>query len=146
MKNNDEKFSDLNFPSKLVTILSIGFLIIFALVVVIALYFFGIIGFFRLLNVQYDSNQALISFILKFFFICLIAEVFAKLIIRFIISYVNSNIVNFIVLMFFDILISWIVLHYVDESMSSITIPTWVELILALFLACAEYNFDKKKE
>lgn len=146
MNNGSEKFSNLSLSEKIIVILSITFLIIFSLSLLLALFFFGFTGLFQLLGVQYDSVSALILFLVNYVIISIIGEFFSKIISLIIVSYLKSNSGKILIPFILDTFANWIILHFIDEAMNSITIPTWVEIITVLLLACADFAFDDRKK
>lgn len=144
MRNDDGKFPTLNLSTKIIVIVSITLFILFALSVVFGAFFFGFTGLFQLLDVQYDSIKSLFLFLLYYFIISLITELFSKIVTLILVSYLKNKLFKILIPLCLDTVINWTIIHFIDESMNSITIPTWVEGIIVLLLALADLAFDDK--
>ncbi|CAN2252128.1 putative integral inner membrane regulatory protein [Bacillus subtilis] len=66
-KEQNEQFKEVKLSSKLIVIVSIILIVAIALAVIFGGYFFGMKGVFSILGITYDSNQALVLFILVCF-------------------------------------------------------------------------------
>ncbi|SES18005.1 Regulatory protein YrvL [Gracilibacillus ureilyticus] len=147
MSNNDsDSFRDMNGKEKIVTVLAIALLIIFAVGFVIGLYFFGIAGVFQLLGVQYTSIWALVIFVVSYFLLGIIAELFFKVFYKLTVRKITGKAQRFFIRIGFESTSNWLVLFTVDEFMNSITISFQTELIIALLLGVLECVLDKEDD
>src|SRR5699024_2117400 len=67
--SHDDSFKQMNKKEKIATIIGILLLLILVGGFVLGIFFLGFAGMFRVLGVQYDSNWALILFVVLFFVI-----------------------------------------------------------------------------
>lgn len=76
--SDDKPFKQETLRTKIIIIIAIAIIAITVLGVITAGYFFGIIGLFRLLGVQYDSFGSLLWFIGGYLLIGGIGELFTN--------------------------------------------------------------------
>lgn len=141
---NDDSFRDLDFWVKCIVVAGITLIIVFALAVVFGGFFFGFAGLFALIGVHYESIGALLRFVLCWFLLGIVFEILEKVVLFFIIK---SNLhrwqrVLWIGIVKFDL--TWVVIHTVDELMTSITLSLFAEFLTAFLLFCADIVFDDK--
>ncbi|WP_208586141.1 YrvL family regulatory protein [Gracilibacillus suaedae] len=145
-EQNNDSFRDMNKKEKLITVAAIALLIFFVAGFVIGVFFFGLAGLFELLGVRYHSIWSLLTFVVSFFVLGIIVDlffkVFYKITVRNMIGKVKIGFFRFT----FDFLSNWLVLFTVDEFMKSITLTFKSEVIIALLLALLEIVFDSDKE
>lgn len=145
MAENNESFRNLSLKDKTIVIGSISLLIIFALVVVASSYFFGILGFFKLIGVTYDSTKSLALFIFLIFLLGLLTD-FLGGILKLLFS--NLGLTKQIVWSIkigIDSFFSWIVIYTTDELMQSISLSTNAELLLVCLFVLVEVAFSDKQ-
>ncbi|WP_455660785.1 YrvL family regulatory protein [Pradoshia sp.] len=123
----------------------IALLILLVIVFLLALYFFGLAGVFALLGVQYDSNWSLLVFVVSFFILSVIVELFTKALFKLSVQNIRGRTKVFIIRMSFESTSNWLVLFTVDEFMRSITLYLKIEIIIALLIALLETAFDEDK-
>ncbi|WP_404451996.1 regulatory YrvL family protein [Virgibacillus necropolis] len=143
-EHNEDSFYNMNIKGKTVTVAGIALLIILVLGFVLGLYFFGLVGAFELLGVQYKSIWSLIVFVVSFFILGVIVELFSKAIFKLSIQNITGKIKSFFVRISFEGTSNWLVLYTVDEFMKSITLSLKAEIIIALLIAVLEIVFDDK--
>ena len=124
----------------------IALLIILVVGFVLVLYFFGMVGIFELLGVQYNSIWSLVVFVVNIFILGVIVELFTKAIFKLSVQNIAGKIKVFFIRISFESTSNWLVLFTVDEFMSSITLSLKMEVIIALLLAVLETAFDDDKE
>ncbi|MGJ3198052.1 YrvL family regulatory protein [Peribacillus frigoritolerans] len=145
-ENNNDSFRDMNIKEKMATVTRLAFLIILVVGFVLGLYFFGLAGVFELFGVQYESIWSLIVFVVSFFILGIIVELFSKAIFKLSVQNITGKIKVFFIRISFEGTSNWLVLFAVDEFMKSITLSLKTEIIIALLLAIIEIVFDDDKE
>ncbi|WP_226035149.1 regulatory YrvL family protein [Aquibacillus saliphilus] len=145
-EHKSDSFRDMNIKEKMATIVGITLLIILVVGFVLGFYFFGLVGVFQLLGVQYKSIWSLIVFVVSFFILGVIVELFSKAIFKVSVRNITGKIKVFIIQFFFEGMSNWLVLFTVDEFMKSIALSLKTEIIIALLLAVLEIVFDDKKD
>ncbi|MEC0347185.1 MULTISPECIES: YrvL family regulatory protein [Peribacillus] len=145
-ENNNDSFRDMNIKEKMATVTGLALLIILVVGFVLGLYFFGLAGVFELLGVQYESIWSLIVFVVSFFILGIIVELFSKAIFKLSVQNITGKIKVFFIRISFEGTSNWLVLFAVDEFMKSITLSLKTEIIIALLLAIIEIVFDDDKE
>jgi hypothetical protein len=146
MSKQNESFRHLKWNVKMFVVTALSALVILALTFIVGLFFFGFTGIFSLLGVQFESFSAILLFVLYFFFLGIISDLFSKVFILLITPKLSDAVLVFLVTMIIDCTFSWFALHTVDELMRSITIPITAELIVVLLLFIVDVAFEGKKE
>ncbi|WMX56461.1 YrvL family regulatory protein [Peribacillus sp. R9-11] len=139
-ENKNDSFRDMNLKEKMATVTGLAFLIILVVGFVLGLYFFELFG------VQYESIWSLIVFVVSFFILGIIVELFSKAIFKLSVRNITGKIKVFFIRISFEGTSNWLVLFAVDEFMKSITLSLKTEIIIALLLAIIEIVFDDDKE
>ncbi|GAB3056602.1 regulatory YrvL family protein [Virgibacillus ainsalahensis] len=145
-EHKNDSFHDMNRKEKIATVAGIALLIILVAGFVLGLYFFGMAGIFELLGVQYKSIWSLIVFVISFFILGVIVELFSKAIFKLSVRNMTGKIKVVFIRVIFEATSNWLVLFTVDEFMRSITLSLKTEIIIALFLAALEIVFDDDKD
>ena len=145
-EHENDSFCDMNIKEKMATVAGIGLLIILVVGFVFGLYFFGMVGVFELLGVQYKSIWSLVVFVASFFILGVIVELFSKPIFKLSVQNITGKIKVFFIRISFEGATNWLVLFTVDEFMKSITLSLKTEIITALLLAILEIIFDDDKD
>jgi hypothetical protein len=127
---------------------TLGVLSILSVVVgfILVLYFFGMAAIFELLGVQYNSNWSLVVFVVSFFILGVIVELFTKAIFKLSVRNITGKIKMFFIRISFESTSNWLVLFTVDEFMRSITLSLKIEIIISLLLALLEMAFDDDED
>ena len=144
--NDNDSFGDMNIKEKTATVAAITLLIILAAGFVLGIYFFGLVGIFELLGVQYKSIWSLIVFVVSFFVLSIIVELFSKAIFVLLTQKITGKLKMFFVRISIEGASNWLCLFTVDEFMKSITLSLKTEIIVALLLAVLEIVFDDKED
>jgi hypothetical protein len=146
MPEKNDSFREMNLKDKTATVAGITLLIILVLGFVLGLYFFGLAGIFKLLGVQYKSIWSLVVFVVSFFILGIIVELFSKTIFKLSVRNITREIWVFFIRISFEVTTNWLVLFTVDEFMHSITLSWKTEIIIALLIALIEIAFDCDKD
>ncbi|WP_163580553.1 YrvL family regulatory protein [Gracilibacillus saliphilus] len=145
MSENDS-FHDMNKKEKLITVVAITLLIIVAVGFVLGIFFFGFVGVFELLGVQYTSVWSLIVFVISFFVIGIIVDLIFKPIFKLILRNITGKLQTPASRFVYELVSNWFVLFTVDEFMRRISLSVYTEVIMALLLAVLELVFDGEKK
>ncbi|WP_068672128.1 regulatory YrvL family protein [Oceanobacillus sp. Castelsardo] len=145
-EHKNDSFRDMNRKEKISAVAGITLLIILVIGFIFGLYFFGLAGVFKVLGVQYESIWSLVIFVISFFIIGIIVEVFFKVIFKLSVRNITGKTKVLFIRIIVESTTNWLVLFTVDELMNSITLSPETEIIIALFLAVFEIVFDDKKD
>ena len=144
-QHKNESFREMTIKEKMATVAGIALLIIMVAGFIFGLYFFGLAGIFELLGVQYESYWSLVVFVVSFFIIGIIVELFFKVIFKLFVRNITGKIKVLFFRTIFEGTSNWLVLFTVDEFMKSIALTLKTEIIIALLLAILEIVFDNDK-
>lgn len=136
----------MNIKEKITTAIVVSVLIIFVIGFVLGVYFFGMVGVFKLLGVQYESTWSLVIFVISFVLLSLIVELFSNVLFKLSVQTMTEKIKIFLIRLSYGIISNWLVLFIVDEFMNSITLSLKTEIIIAIFLGIIEIAFDDEKD
>ncbi|MES1042829.1 hypothetical protein FOA20_26160 [Peribacillus simplex] len=144
--NNNDSFREMNLFNKIFVVTALTLLVILAISFVLGIFFLGIAGFFSLFGVQYESLYSLLIFVLFYFLLSFIFDLFSISFINLTSQYVIGKYKLFITRMVIDCTFNWLSLHTVDELMNSITIPVTTEIGAVLLFFFIEVAFDDKEK
>lgn len=146
MTNRDEdSFKNLNRKEKVATVLGITILLAGVIGLIIGVLFFGFAGIFEVLGVRYDSVWDIVIFVISYFIIGFIVDIFLEAMAKLTVAYVSGKMNSFLIQWLFGFASNWLVLFIVDAMMASITLTLVTKIILALFLGLLDPVFDNKK-
>ncbi|WP_026906853.1 YrvL family regulatory protein [Paucisalibacillus globulus] len=145
-EDNHDSFRDMNMKQKLGTIVGITIFIVLILGFIIGIYLFGMIGIFELLGVQYTSFWSLIIFVVSFFILGSIVELFSKPISELLTEKITGKFEALFIQSSLQSLTNWLCLFIVDEFMSSITLSWETGIIIAILITLLEMAFEDKKK
>lgn len=144
--NEKIPFKDESFWMKIFIVSTILVIVTVAIGVVFALYYFGLLGLFNILGVQYDSLFALFLFVLFYFLLGIPGDVvvnsFVLLLRR---GATNESFLRWGTL-FIRFLVNWSILSLLHYAMHSIAITTVTQVVVALGVAVVETVFDKESK
>ncbi|WP_188456459.1 YrvL family regulatory protein [Virgibacillus oceani] len=143
--NDDDTFHKMKIKEKTAVVAGIILLILLVGSFVLGIYFFGLAGIFELLDVHYKSVWSLIVFVISFFVLSVIAELFFKAVFVLSIRNITAKLYVFFIRISMKGSSNWLCLFTVDEFMKSITLSLKAEIICALLLAVLEIVFDDKE-
>ncbi|WP_057762494.1 YrvL family regulatory protein [Cytobacillus praedii] len=146
MPEKKDSFREMNAKDKTVTVAGITLLIILVIGFVFGLYFFGMAGIFKLLGVQYESFWSLAVFVVSYYILGIIVELFSETIFKLSVRNITGEIWVFFIRISFELTSNWLVLFTVDEFMESMTLSWKTEIIIALVIALIEIAFDHGKD
>lgn len=145
-----KSFKEEPLHIKIFIIFVIILLIAFIVGFIFAIYYFGILGLFQILNVEYDSLFSFFLFVFFYFLLSFVGDFVAK-VFEVLLSFPLKINKRGKILIFFlsHFLITWTIIAFLNMVMSSITIPFTTQIILSLFIALIEStvaNRPKKKK
>lgn len=133
--------------TKFLVIATITLLIAGAIAIVIAAFYFGILGLFRLLGVEYTSLWSLLWFVLAYFLFAIIGDLFVKICVTFMNTlkrWSHAQVaIHFLLISF---LVNWAMISILDELFRSIKLMVHTEVILSLIIAFLDLATDTKSK
>ncbi|MEW9676320.1 regulatory YrvL family protein [Lentibacillus sp. L22] len=144
--NNDDSFENMNVKEKAATIIGLTLFIILVIAFVLGIFFFGFAGVFELLGIHYQSIWSLFIFVVSFFILGFVVDLFFDAIRKLSVQNTSGNMKAFFIQVLVAFVANWIVIVTVDAFMKSITLSLGTKTIVALLLAILEPIFDNKKE
>ncbi|SMF90074.1 Regulatory protein YrvL [Paenibacillus uliginis N3/975] len=143
--DNKKPFKEETLRTKFFVITTVTLLIIGAIAFVIAAFYFGILGLFSLLGVEYNSFWSLLWFVLSYFLLAIIGDSIIKLcvtIMRISEKWNHTQIkISFLI---FSFLINWATISLLDELFNSIELKVLTEIILSLIIAILDLASETK--
>ncbi|WP_068675916.1 YrvL family regulatory protein [Oceanobacillus sp. Castelsardo] len=143
--HNDDSFRDKNMKQKVGTIVGVTLFIAVILGFIIGIYLFGMAGIFELLGVQYTSVWSLIIFVVSFFILASIVELFSKPISNLITGKITGKFETLFIQFSIQSLSNLLCLFIVDVFMGSITLTLKSGFIVAILLTLLEMTFEDKE-
>lgn len=120
-------------------------LILIALILFAFPLFFGVIGFFNLFGITYESNRSIFLLILSVILIGSFFEFIGKILLTAADVTVKNKALYRLLKMITDFIISFITLYLADGIVSGIFIPQHVLIVAAAILSLTEAVFDRKQ-
>ncbi|MBM7602710.1 hypothetical protein JOC75_000680 [Metabacillus crassostreae] len=130
---------------KIGTVVGVTLFIAVILGFIIGIYLFGIAGIFKLLGIQYTSAWSLIIFVISFFILAFIVELFSKPISELITEKITGEFETLLIKFTIQSLSNWLSLSIVDVFMGGITLTLKTGLIVAILLTSLEMVFEDKE-
>lgn len=144
-ESNDDSFKNMNSKEKTAAIIGITLLMILVISFCLGIFLFGFAGLFTLLGVHYQSIWALLAFVIIFFILGSIVDIFFDIIAKWTVINITGKAKSFLVQTLIGFTSNWIILMAVDTILESIAFSPQTKLIIALFLGLLEPIFDDKK-
>ncbi len=148
MENNDKSFKDETVGTKIFIVIIVSFLVMFAIGFVIGIYYFGILGIFNLLGIQYKSLFSVFLFVIFYFLLGLVGDIVNKVFEVLLSSFSMNKLTTKLVRFLFASLVNWSIISCLDYFMQSISISIETQIIAASIIAIIEVyleNDDKQK-
>ncbi|WP_177167190.1 YrvL family regulatory protein [Salinibacillus kushneri] len=130
---------------KIGTVVGLTLFIVLVLGFIIGIYLFGMAGIFKLLGVQYTSFWSLILFVVGFFILASIFELFAKPISELLTETFAGKFEALFIQFSIQGLTNWLCLFIVDMFMGSIIFSWKMAIIVAMLLTLCEMAFQDKE-
>lgn len=137
-----------NFKSreKIIVIIAIALIVFVSAAIVFGGIYFGLVGFFSLIGVTYDSTGSLLLFILY----CILIGIFFEVVEVGILFFIEKAKLDDKMRLFWKVLVklglTWFVIHIVNELMTTITLSAIAEILTALLIVCVDIVFDDDKK
>lgn len=144
--SHDDSFKQMNKKEKIATIIGILLLLILVGGFVLGIFFLGFAGMFRVLGVQYDSNWALILFVVLFFVIGFFFDPIFGVLANLTKRYMSDQRISFSITFLFNLIKNGLVLFLLDDLMRSITLSFTTKLILAFLLSMMDSILDEREK
>lgn len=144
-EHNDDSFREKNLKQKIGTVVGVTLFIAVVLGFIIGIYLFGMAGIFELLGIQYTSVWSLIIFVVSFFILASIVELFSKPISELITGKITEKFETLLIQFSIQSLSNWLCLFIVDVFMGVITLTLKTGLIVAILLTSLEMVFENKE-
>lgn len=145
VEHNDDSFKNMSLKEKTATVIGFTLFIILVTGFVLGIYFFGFAGVFALLGVHYQSVWSLVIFVVSFFILGFLVDLFFGALAELVTEKITGNEEAFLIQMLFGFVLNWLVLATVDAFMESISLSLQTKLIVSLLLTVLESVFDNKK-
>lgn len=139
-----------NLKHLLETIIVISIIIVFSLSLAFALFFFSTLGIFHLLSIQFDSFLSIISFIVFYFLIGIVFDIFVGALILLLNDFGSYTLqLKQIALFVITFLANWAVISFLDYVMHSLHIGLIATIVIALIFTLVEFaleSFEKERK
>ncbi len=145
MKEENIPFKEETLRMKIVIVSVITVLIVVAIGIVIAGYYFGILGVFKLLGVQYHSLFSLFLFVIFYLLLGMFGEILIKTF-EILLTVFKNNPATKLVMFIIYFLVNWLLIALVDFFMDSITIQTETQIVVGMIVGLIEFSFDHNEE
>ncbi|WP_156319859.1 YrvL family regulatory protein [Bacillus sp. FJAT-18017] len=143
MGEDDKSFKEESFGTKVVIIIAIAVLIMGAVGFAFGVYYFGLLGIFNLVGVQYDSLFSFFLFVVLFFLLGIPGELVVK-VFEVLLSFLSAD--NISTRFLINGLVNWSILSLADFFMDSIYISQPTLLGIACIIAIIETVLDKDEK
>ena len=157
-EHNDDSFRKKSLKQKIGTVLLLILFIAVVLSFIFGTYLFGMAGIFKLLGIQYTSVWSLIIFVVSFFIISSIVELFIKPISELITENITEKFTTLLIQFNFQSLSNGLSMRTDNQrprepirdisnrsNMSSITLTLKTGIIVAILLTLLEMAFEEIK-
>lgn len=141
MEEDHIPFKEESFGTKILIVVFVTVLIGVAIGLVVAGYYFGILGVFKLLGVYYDSLFSLFLFVICYLLLGIIGDVIIETF-KIILSIFKNNPANKLVLFIIYFLVNWFLILLVDSFMDSISIQTETQIVVGIIIGLIEFTLD----
>lgn len=145
--SNDDSFKHKSLRTKIAIVAIISLMLVVALGFVIVAFYFGIVGLFNLLGVEYDSLLSLVWFTIYF----TLLSVFGDIVIKMFIVLTNhsnkwSDNYKKYSIVIYSFFVNWGIVSLLNQLMNSINIHLLTQIIFSLILAILDFFIFKDKE
>ena len=145
---NDDSFKNKSLGTKIAIVAIISLMLVVALGFVIVAFYFGIVGLFNLLGVEYDSLLSLVWFTIYF----TLLSVFGDIVIKMFIVLTNhsnkwSDNYKKYSIVIYSFFVNWGIVSLLNQLMNSIHIHLLTQIIFSLIIAILDLvskNNEKK--
>ncbi|WP_106497270.1 YrvL family regulatory protein [Lentibacillus sp. Marseille-P4043] len=135
----------MDIKQKIGTVVGVTLFIVLVFGFIIGIYLFGMAGIFELLGIQYTSVWSLIIFVISFFILASIVELFSKPISELLTEKITGKFEILFIQFSIHCLTNWLGLFVVDVFMDNITLSWKIGIIVAMLLTLFEMTFEDKE-
>ena len=146
--SNDDSFKNKSLGTKIAIVTIVSLILVGSIGFVVAAFYFGVVGLFNLLGVEYDSLLSLVWFTIFYFLLSVFGDIIIKI---FIVLTNNSNkwpdnYKKFSILIY-SFFVNWGIVSLLNQLMNSINIYLLTQIIFSLIIAILDLisKNDKKK-
>ncbi|WP_077620987.1 YrvL family regulatory protein [Bacillus sinesaloumensis] len=144
-EHNDQSFREKNVKQKIGTVVGVTLFVAVVLGFIIGIYLFGIAGIFELLGIQYNSIWSLVIFVVSFFILATIVELFSKPISALFTEKLTGKFEKLLIQFCIQGLSNWLCLSIVDGFMDGITFTLITGLMVAVVITLIELIFEENE-
>lgn len=134
------------FLKRMGNIIGITIFVSVVLGFLIGIFFLGFAGLFQLLGVEYNSILSLALFVIFFFIIGFVIDLFVNPLTIKIRETIQNRYRVFTLQLAIEASANWMILHALNAIMDSIHINVITEIIIAVFISLAEYMFGGEED
>lgn len=144
--NSNRDHSNKSITGKIIFFAIIVILIGIFLSLLFSIFFFGFAGIFTLLGVHYDSIWTLILFVITYFIVGFIVEIFFDGLRKFAVQYTNESVESFIIQILISFVGNYFVISLLEFIITGISFAFTTKIVIVLLLAILDVVFDNKKK
>ena len=145
--SNNNSFKNESLRTKIAIVATVSLMLMGAIGLVTVVFYFGIVGLFNLLGVEYDSLLSLVWFTIFYFLLSFFGDILIKILI---VLTTNSNRwsdnykkYSIVIYSFF---VNWGIVSLLNQLMSSINIHLLTQIIFSLIMAILDFFIFKDNE
>ena len=145
--SNDDSFKNKSLGTKIAIVTIVSLILVGSIGFVVAAFYFGIVGLFTLLGVEYDSLWSLVWFTVFYFLL----SIFGDIIIKIFVVLTNKsnkwpdNYKKFCILIY-SFFVNWSIISLLNLLMSSINIHLLTQIIFSLIIALLDLISENSKK
>jgi|SRR5699024_6474473 len=144
LHNKDDEIPKASFTGKLIVMFIILLLISIPILFILGVFFFGFAGIFTLLGIQYNSIWSLILFVLAYFMIGFVVDIFFDGLRKLTVQYTKGRLESFTIQLIISFLGNYMVISIVELLISSISLSLGTKIIIVLLNSLLDVVFDDK--
>lgn len=131
---------------KVIVTFALTLIAIVSVAIVFGGIYFSLVGFFSIVGVTYESTGSLLLFIFYCLLIGVVFELFEVIILFYLEKANPYKRMSFIWKAFLSLGLTWIVIHIVNELMTTITLSLLAEFLTAILIVSVDIVFDDEKK
>lgn len=145
--SNNNSFKNESLRTKIAIVATVSLMLMGAIGLVTVVFYFGIVGLFNLLGVEYDSLLSLVWFTIYF----TLLSVFGDIVIKMFIVLTNhsnkwSDNYKKYSIVIYSFFVNWGIVSLLNQLMSSINIHLLTQIIFSLIMAILDFFIFKDNE
>lgn len=145
--SNDDSFKNKSLGTKIAIFAIISLMLVVTLGFVIVAFYFGIVGLFNLLGVEYDSLLSLVWFTIYFTLLSAFGDIVIKMFIV-LTNHSNKWSDNYkkYSIVIYSFFVNWGIVSLLNQLMNSINIHLLTQIVFSLILSILDFFIFKDKE